>query len=709
METAVKKHYRSCHLCEAICGIVIETEGDKILSIRGDKQDHFSRGHICPKATAIQDLHEDPDRLTRPLKKVDGDWQEISWQEAFDTVADRIAGTQEHYGQNSVAFFAGNPSVHNYGIMTHGGQLRNAIGTNNHYSATSLDQLPHMLVAHLIYGHQYMIPVPDIDHSNFMLLIGANPLASNGSMMTVPDVRNRLKDLQKRGGRFVVVDPRKSETAKIADEHHFIRPGSDAYLLLSMIHTLFDEDLVNTGHLSNIIEGLDAIEAAVGPITPEVAEKQTGIKSADIRALAREMAATEGAVCYGRMGVSTQEYGTLCQWAIQVLNALTGGLDVRGGAIVPTPAFGDISTSSKGRGYFATEHTRVSGLPKFSGEFPAVAIAEEILTPGEGQVRALFTIATNPALSAPNSDDIEKALESLDFMVSIDLYLNETTRHADIILPPTSALEHDNYDISFNRLAVRNTTRFNEPVFEPAEGTLHDWQIMNGLAEAIAKRKGVNVKPLPAPEELLDLGLRHGPYGKATGAEMALDLEELRKHPHGIDLGPLEPGLPARLGGKAPVLNLANDLMLGDIKRLLENQAELEDGEFLLIGRRHVRSNNSWMHNSARLVKGPPRWHLLMHPEDLAAAGIDDQAQVKVSSRVGEVQTTVSASTEVMPGVVSLPHGWGHKKEGVKLGIAVEQDGVNCNILTDDKLIDTVSGNAALNGVRVRVEQASLN
>ncbi|NVJ97531.1 MAG: molybdopterin-dependent oxidoreductase [Alphaproteobacteria bacterium] len=704
MSTATETHYRSCHLCEAICGIAIETEGDRIVKIRGDKDDPFSRGHICPKATAIQDLHEDPDRLQHPVKRVGDDWQQISWDEAFDLVAEKLMAVQEQHGRNAVGFFAGNPSVHNYGTLTHGGLLRKAVGTANHFSATSLDQLPHQLVGHLLYGHQFLLPVPDIDHTNFMLILGANPLMSNGSMMTVPDVKNRLKAIEARGGKFVVIDPRRTETAAIASDHHFIRPGTDAFFLMAMINTLFDEGLVRLNHLEAVIEGVDAVREAVTPFTPEMAAAQTGIDARTIRSLARTLSETDGAVVYGRMGVSTQAFGALCQWAIQTLNILAGNMDVRGGQIACTPAFGNVTPGLPGAGYFATKHSRVSGLPIFSGEFPASAMAEEILTPGDGQIKALVTIAGNPAISAPNGGEVQAALESLDFMVSIDLYINETTRHADVILPPTSPLEHDNYDISFNRLAVRNITRYNAPVFDAPEGTKHDWEIMTGLAAAIAKRKGEDFKAMPAPHQLLDQGIQHGPYGKASGHDLALDMEKLKQHPHGIDLGPLVPGgFADRLS--API-RLDQEIMLADLKRLQAAANEMAEGELLLIGRRHVRSNNSWMHNSPRLVKGPPRWHLLMHPDDMAARGLDDGATVKITSRVGTVETVASASDEMMPGVISLPHGWGHQQKGVKLAVASEQAGVNCNELTDNKLIDSLSGNAALNGVPVRVSAA---
>lgn len=702
----VKTSYRACHLCEAICGLEIKTRGSEIISIKGDKKDPLSRGHICAKATALQDMHTDPDRLKQPVKRTGDEWVTISWDEAFSTVAQQLHQVQQKHGNNAVALYAGNPNVHNYGSLTHGGILRRQLNTRSNFSATSLDQLPHHLVSWAMYGHQFLIPIPDIDHTHFMLILGANPLASNGSIMTVPDVTKRLKAIQQRGGRFVVIDPRRSETADIADQHHFIRPGSDAFLLMAMIHTLFTENLVNTGHLGELLDGLEQVENAVTRFTPELAETQTGINADAIRQLARDMANTEGAVCYGRMGVSTQRYGTLCQWAIQVINILTHSLDVRGGAMVTAPAFAYVKPGEPGAGGFARWHSRVSGLPEFGGELPSAVLAEEILTPGEGQIRALITQAGNPVLSAPNGRAIDRALDNLEFMVSIDLYINETTRHADIILPPTGALEHDHYDLAFHRLAVHNTARYNEPLFAPEDNTRHDWQILNGLGQALAEVKGIDFKPTPAPDQLLDLGIQYGVFGQATGHELALSLDKIKQHPHGLDLGPLEPSLSERLCTASGRIQLTADFILKDIHRLAESPTERTEDELLLIGRRHVRSNNSWMHNYQRLVKGKPRWQLIMHPDDMAARQLDNNASVTIQSRVGKVCTTVIASDEVMPGVVSLPHGWGHQRGGVKMRIAAAQQGVSCNDLTDDKLIDVVSGNAAFNGVPVTVSAA---
>ena len=703
MPADVKTHYRACNLCEAICGLEIKTQGDQVVSIKGDKNDPLSRGYICPKGTAMEDIYTDPDRLRLPVKKQGDSWVEISWDEAFDTVAEKLVAVQEQYGPNAVAFYAGNPNVHNYGSMTHANVLRKAVQTKIHFSATSLDQLPHQLTSYSLYGHQSLIPVPDIDHCNYMLIIGGNPLASNGSIMTSPDIPKRLKAIQQRGGRFVVIDPRRTETATIADQHLFIRPGTDAYLLMAMLNTLFAEDLVNTGHLSDLLIGLEDVREACQPFTPELGEQRTGITAEQIRQLARDMAKTEGAVCYGRMGVSVQIHGTLCQWAIQMINILTHSLDVRGGMMPPSPAFGYVQPGESGAGHFAAFHSRVSGLPEFAGELPAAVMAEEILTEGQGQIRALFTLAGNPVLSSPNGVQLDRALDSLDFMVSIDLYINETTQHADIILPPTSALEHDHYDIAFLRLAVHNTARFNEAVFEPASGAMHDWEIFNGLGLAIAARKGIEIKPLPSPDQLIDIGIQRGPYSEAAGHPLALTLDKIRQHPHGLDIGPLHPSLPDRLCTEDGKIRLIPSYITEDIARLAAAEQLTQPDEMLLIGRRHIRCNNSWMHNSHRLVKGKPRWQLLMHPEDLTKHGLENNAQVKIQSRVGAVQTRVLASDEVMPGVVSLPHGWGHKREGVNLSIAAEQDGVSCNDLTDERLMDRASGNAALNGVPVKI------
>ncbi|HHK0274488.1 TPA: molybdopterin oxidoreductase family protein [Pseudomonas aeruginosa] len=697
-------HYRACHLCEAICGLAIETESDeggvpRIRSIKGDPQDSFSRGHVCPKAVALQDIQDDPDRLRQPLRRVGSEWQPIGWDEAFALVASRLGEIRERHGNDAVAVYQGNPSVHNYGLMTHSNYFLGLLKTRNRFSATSVDQLPHHLVSQQMYGHGLLIPIPDIDHTDFMLVLDGNPLASNGSIMTVPDVEKRLKALKARGGRLVVVDPRRSETAAIADRHLFIRPGQDAALLLGILNTLFEENLGRPTPLP--VDGLERVREAVAVFDAESMSVRCGVPAESIRQLARDFAAAERAVCYGRMGVSTQAFGTLCQWLVQLINLVTGNLDRVGGALCTSPAL-DLVASTSG-GHFDRWRSRVSGLPEYGGELPVAALAEEILGEGEGQVRALVTVAGNPVLSTPNGRRLEQALDGLEFMLSIDLYINETTRYADLILPPTAPLEHDHYDTTFNVFAVRNVTRFNEAVLPRPEGALHDWEIFVGLARAFAARNGLELKPTLEPQQMIDLGLRAGAYGDRS--EHRLSLATLREHPHGIDLGPLRPNLAPRLKTAGQRIQAAPPLFVDDLQRFAAQPLPASD-QLLLIGRRHVRSNNSWMHNYHRLVKGKPRHQLLMHPRDLEGRGLVDGQRVRVRSRVGSVEVEVAASSEMMPGVVSLPHGWGHARPGVQLAIARAQAGVSANDLTDERHLDLLSGNAALNGLPVEVEAA---
>ncbi|CAM3851870.1 Assimilatory nitrate reductase catalytic subunit [Pseudomonas reidholzensis] len=697
-------HHRACHLCEAICGLNIEVvhEADgraRIASIKGDPQDPFSRGHVCPKAVALQDIQDDPDRLRQPHRRVGEQWQPIGWDEAFALAADKLWSVQQAHGRNAVAVYQGNPSVHNYGLMTHSNYFLGLLKTRNRFSATSVDQLPQHLTSYLMYGHGLLLPIPDIDHTDFMLILGGNPLASNGSIMTVPDVEKRLKALRARGGRLVVIDPRRSETAAMADQHLFIRPGGDAALLCAMLNTLFDEGLAKGSHLP--VNGLEQVRAAIAPFSAERMSPQCGVAAEDIRQLARQFAAAERAVCYGRMGVSTQAFGSLCHWLVQLLNLVTGNLDREGGALCTEPAVDLVATTSGG--HFNAWQSRVSGLPEYAGELPVAALAEELLQPGQGQVRALVTVAGNPVLSTPNGRQLEQGLQGLEFMLSIDLYINETTRHADLILPSTSALENDHYDTTFNLLAVRNVTRFNRAILAKPKGALHDWEIFVGLAHAFAQRAQLELKPTVAPAQMIDLALRNGAYGQAS--PWRLSLETLDGHPHGLDLGPLRPNLAARLRTPGQAIEAAPQVLLDDLRRLAE-QAPPIAGELLLIGRRHVRSNNSWMHNFHRLVKGKPRHQLLMHPADLQQRQLTDGQWVRIRSRTGVVEVQVQASEDMMPGVVSLPHGYGHGRQGARLQIADAQPGVSANDLTDEHLRDAVSGNAALNGVPVHVEAA---
>ena len=706
-ELPTQTHHRVCHLCEAMCGLVIQTQDNTVVDIRGDQDDPLSRGHVCPKAVALKDIHEDPDRLRKPMKRIrtaPGEYQhvEIDWPEALDLAADALAATIERHGVDAVGAYFGNPSVHNYGMLTHQRNLFRHIRTRNRFSATSVDQLPHHLVSLWCFGHMLLNPIPDVDRTHYFLMLGANPLASNGSIWTVPDVRKRLKDLKARGGKLVVVDPRRTETAELASEHLFIRPGTDAAFLLAIIHVLFRDDRVNPGVLADFTDGLEEVEKSVADLTPEWASPLTGIDSLDIVRIAHELADAEAGICYGRMGVSTQAFGALCQWAIQVINVATGHLDKPGGSLFTLPAMDQVvNTSPGGFGRFTS---RGRGLPEFNYELPAVTMVDEITTPGAEQIRLMFTGAGNPVLSTPNGRALDDALETLEFMISVDPALNETTRHADVILPPTSPLEHDHYDIAFHNLAIRNTARYNPAVFEKPEGALHDWEIFSALGERLAVR--LNLEPMASvpPDRLVDAALRGGPYG--DDSEWQLSIDTLKAHPSGIDLGPLNPSCPDRLQTADKRIRLAIPEVLEDIQRFRDNTDSTNDS-YRLIGRRHVRDNNSWMHNHHRLMKGKSRCHLLMHPDDMAKEGWQTGMTVAIHGRVGSIEAELQGSDEMMPGVVSLPHGYGHARAGTLGGIARQHAGVSCNDVTDEHFIDALSGNAAVNGVPVTLSACS--
>ena len=711
------QHFRSCNLCEAMCGIVVEYDQDTIISIKGDKDDPFSRGHICPKATALQDVYEDPDRLKRPVRRTADGWEEISWEEALDDVEYNLKRVQEAYGQDSVGVYLGNPNVHNLGSILYTGPFVRSLRTRNRFSASSVDQYPHHFAAYFMFGHQLLLPIPDIDRTQFMLILGANPLASNGSLMTAPDIENRLKAIQKRGGKVIVVDPRRTRTAQLADQHYFIRPGADALLLASLIHTVFAEGLDDLGRLGDFTDGVEQLREIVAPFSPETVAPYTGVSAGDIIQLARKFAAAESAVCYGRVGVSTQEFGGLCNWLINALNIITGNLDCPGGAMFTLPAVDVVGFTSLigSTGSYGRWKSRVRGLPEFMGELPVAVLGEELTTPGEGQIKAMVTIAGNPVLSTPNGVHVDEGLAGLEYMVAIDIYINETTRHANVILPPTTGLETEHYDLVFHVLAVRNTAKYASALLPPSDGAMHDWQILQELR--LRMQKGTRFEGRHdffsrfSPSQLIDLAVRYGPYGNRGTPAMIGDgirLKDLKDNPHGIDLGPLVPVLPQRLTTDNARINLAPQIVLDDIPRLMAQMDSLQAAsangfDLALIGRRQLRSNNSWMHNSERLTKGKNRCTLLIHGDDAAARNLTDGEMVTVQSRVGFVEVEVEITDEMMPGVVSLPHGFGHNREGVQLSIARQKPGVSINDLTDDQKIDVLTGNAAFSGVMVKV------
>lgn len=730
--------YRTCPLCEATCGLAIEVEDGRVRRIRGDRDDVFSHGFICPKGSTLQHLHNDPDRLRTPLVKRGGMLQEATWDEAFAAIADRLPPILDEYGRSSAAVYLGNPNVHNMSGVIYNRVLIKTLGSKNVFTASTIDQMPKHVSSGLLFGHPDLIPVPDLDRTDHLLMLGANPLVSNGSLATAPDWPGRLEKIRERGGKVVVVDPRRTKTARAADEHLYIRPGTDALWLFAVVNVLFEHGLVAPGRVGGFLSGLDDVAGATAGFTPERVAEVTGIDPETTRRIAAEFAHAGRAAVYGRFGTQTTEYGTLAAWLVDVLNILTGNLDEPGGAMFARSA----TERPRSRRGFRTGRwaSRVKGLPEVRGELPVATLADEILTEGDGQVRALVTVGGNPVLSAPDAGRLDHALGTLAFMVSVDLYRNETTRHADVILPAPSPLNRAHYDFAFTGLSVRNVANYSPAVFPLPEGMPDEWEILLRLAAIVGGMPAdIDIGPLDdmvlatvteaavsneaspifgadsaqivattegtGPERVLDVLLRTGPYGDGFGADPeGLSLEVLRRHPHGVDLGPLEPRLPDALCTPDSRIDLAPEAIMADIPRL-EQRLGQPDSRMRLIGRRELRSNNSWMHNLDVLVRGKERCTLLVHPSDATRLDLSDGGRAVVTSDVGSIEVPVEYTSDIMPGVVSLPHGWGHDVDGVGLDVATRRPGVNSNLVSMP-VVDPLSGNAALSGVPVEIRPA---
>jgi anaerobic selenocysteine-containing dehydrogenase len=703
--------FRQCTLCEAHCGIAVEVEDGRVLRITGDPDDVMSRGYICPKAAALADIHADPDRLRRPVKRVGERFVEIDWDEAIALAADGLRAVQDRHGKDAVANYLGNPSAHSSSALA-GLVLRALLGSANNYSATSADQLPQHRTSYEMFGHFALFPIADIDRTDHMLILGANPAVSNGSVMTAPGVRDRLKAIRSRGGKVVVIDPRRTETAKHASEHVQVRPGGDPYLLLGMLHVVFAEGL---DRVSAPCDGLPELRALASRWSPEQAAPHAGVEADEIARLAREFAAARRAVAYGRVGVCQQLTGTVTHWLINALNVVTGNFDTPGGAMFTKPAVDLVRLTQLVIRQQSDRRQRVSGLPGFIGELPVAGLADEILTPGEGQVRGMLTYAGNPVLSTPGGKRLEEGLAQLEWFVAIDMYVTETTRHAHVILPPVSHLERDDVDVVLSAVSVRNHIRYNPAALPAPSDGRTDWQILMALAARIgrglpgaARNRALQlIERFTSADQVIDLGLRTGPYGLLRGG---LTINKVKRAAHGIDLGPLEPQAPGVLRTKDKRVRLAPPEFLaeaGELERLAaERDAALSNGyDLTLIGRRQLRSNNSWMHNSARLMKGDDRCTALLHPDEASARGLCDGQRVRVTSAAGSIELPVEISDELRTGVVSIPHGFGHHRPGVGWRRAAAKAGASMNDITDPKLVDRLTGNAAFNAVPVRVER----
>jgi anaerobic selenocysteine-containing dehydrogenase len=735
--------YATCTFCEAPCGIEVEFEGRRITRLRGDERDPLSRGHVCPKAVGLRDLQHDPDRLRRPLRRTTTGFEEIDWDEAYALAAEGIARVREAGGTDAVAFYRGNPAVHDFATLLGANVISRALGTKHVFSAGPVDTWPRYVQSGSMYGGPLRIAVPDIDRTDYLLVLGANPLVSNGSLMTAPGIRKRLTALRARGGKLVVVDPRRSETAAHADEHHFIVPGADAAFLLAMVHVLFAEGRVSLGRCDGLLNGLDAVELAVAGFSPERVGPRCGIAAETIRRLTREFSEAPSAAIYGRLGTCVQRFGTLASWAIDLIAILTGNLDRRGGSMFANAAAPlHCLLEADGPVRFGRWQSRVSGRDEVLGEFPPPVLAEEIEKPGAGQIRALVTVAGNLVRTYPNSERLERAIAALDFMVCLDYYRNETTRHADLILPPTGPLERGHYDLALNHFAVRNVAKWSAPVLEPESGARDAWytslelarrfmgldalepaqvdalvlrQLVSLALEKSRFKDDVSLEQVleatggePGPERILDVLLRLGPYGDGCGVEPeGLTLARVQQHEHGMDLGPLTPMLPGHVATESGNIELAPERLVADLPRLEAWLIEEPGPGLRLINRRDVCSMNSWLHNLPALARGRDRCTLQIHPEDAAERGLAEGGEALVRTRVGELRVPVELTEDVMRGVVSLPHGFGHAGSGVALRVAMHRPGANVNAVTDDALSDAPSGASMLFGGPVEVEALS--
>jgi anaerobic selenocysteine-containing dehydrogenase len=694
----------SCNLCEALCGMRVSVEDNRVTGIRPDPDDVFSRGHICPKGPALRELLDDPDRLRTPVRRVGAGWEPVGWDAALSEIAARIRDVRARHGRDAVGFYVGNPTVHSHRAALGAQLFTAALGSKNRFDPNSQDSAPRLFACMQVYGDVAAIPVPDLDRTDYLLLLGANPVASNGSMMALGDARARLRGVRERGGRVVLIDPRRTETAAIADAHHFIRPGGDAALLLSLLHVLFAEGLVDEARVDRVATGLAAVRAIAARFPPERVAAAVGVPAATVRDIARELAGARRAVVYGRVGTCQNPFGPAASWLIEVLNVVTGNFDREGGVMFAEPAadVGRLARLFLGDSY-ARFRSRVRGLPELLGALPSAVMAEEMETPGPGRIRAFVSFAGNPVLSTPNGERLARAIEGLELVVAIDPYVNETSRLAHLILPPAHVFEVGNYDLILLGLAVRNVAKYSPPILARAPGARDDWEILSelsarvlGLPEPAARALGRATRDLP--DHVVDLLLRVGPH--------RLSLAALRNAPHGIDLGPLRPSGGRRVRTPGGRVRLAPEVFVNDAPRIERWLDARADGGLVLIGRRHLRSNNSWMHNLPSLTKGPSRAALLMHPADAGRLGLSGGECVRVKSRVGEVTVRLAVTDEIMPGVVSMPHGFGHAPAAGTLRVAGALEGASANALTDELLVEPIVGASILNGVPVTVEKA---
>lgn len=736
-----------------MCGLRVTVEDGAVRGVRANPDDVWSRGHLCPKGASLHQLHDDPDRLRKPLvRNRSGGHAEVSWDDAFAEAERVLRPVLDRYGAAAATVYIGNPVAHNLALATYVGALvglGGAAGMGAYYSPGTVDQWPLNVVSALLFGGMWNSPVPDLDRTDHLVILGANPAASQGSMLSTPDIMGKLAAIRRRGGAVVVVDPRRTETARRASQWVPIQPGTDALLLFALLYALDETGAIRRPpHLAGLVDGLDDVVALSAQFSPERVAPATGIPADEIRRLAAGLAAADHPVLYSRIGACTQEFGTLATWLVFVVNVALGAVDRLGGAVFPkpvmwSPMFMKPPDQDAPGWRFGRFRSRVRGTPEVLGQFPIGCLAEEITTPGDGQIRALITVAGNPAVSAPGARRLDAALERLDAMISVDNWLNETTRHAQVILPGLSPLERPHSDDLYWMYSLASCVKWSDPVLAPDPARPSEWEILLRLAGALVGTPVADVDvaatddlytqgiiytacgspgtPLfgrdPAevfgtlkgvgPERLVDLGIRVGPWGDDLGRRPdGLTLETVRRHPDGLRLGELESGrLREVVTTPSGRIELVHAVFTDDVPRLLARM-DRPAAPMVLTSRRHLRSNNSWMHNVAALMRGRDRCTLLIHPADAEHHGIADGQWVDVATEEGSVRVVAELTDDMSPGVLSLPHGWGHGLRGTRLAVANDHPGVNVNSINPVGLVDVPSNTHVVNGVPCRVAPA---
>lgn len=718
-----------CRICEPLCGMIATVEDGRLTALRPDKDHPLSAGFACQKGVAFSEIVNDPDRVTTPLRrKSSGGFEPVSWDEAMSDIAARLADIHRRHGSGAIGWYYGNPGAFSYSHTLSLSTFMLGFGPKLHvFTAGSQDVNNRFVASQLLYGSPLALPVPDVLRADLLVVIGANPVVSHGSVLTVPRIKDRMHDIVKRGGRVLVVDPRKTETAA-QFEWLGIVPDGDAYLLLSLLQVMFDENLVDRTRLAAQADGGVWLERLARPFSPDVTAQRTGIDPDTVRSLARDLVRTRRAAVYGRVGTSIGENGTLTTYLLDAVNLVAGNLDVAGGSMfgrfgLPGERWLGKAAGALLRTIYARRRSRIGGFPSVLGSEPAGVMAKEITTAGRGQVRALLVSAGNPVLSVPNGEELETALESLELMVGIDLYVNETLAHCDYVLPATTMYERDDFPLPFQTLQPTPFRQATERVIAPMGQARAEWEIIDdltsrlggrtpGLAMMAALRKalalfGVRVTPRLLVDAIIRLGEGGDRFGLRRGglsfARLTAD------HPHGTVLAPhLREGVLGDTvvyrGGR---VRLRHDDIAAEVAKLERREAP-EAYPMRLIGMREARSENSWMHNAPLLMRGERAQHARIHVDDAAAANIGDGDVVRIASQHGEIEVPVIVTKDIVAGVVAVPHGWGHKgTAGWRLANRAGGANVNKLMSSNPDDIESLAGMARLTGVPIRVERAA--